>query len=90
MSHIERKLVEERVMYLYTLPLCIMLATHNWQIIIGETSNWKRVHAYKYTHIHIHKHAHAYSDTCTGICIHVHAYTHINLYMHNAMSKTKM
>ena len=32
MSHIEWKKVEAEVKYLYTLPLCTLLVTHNWQI----------------------------------------------------------
>ena len=72
--------------YLYMLPLCSLLVTHNCQIIIGETSKQKHTHAYKNTHIHTNRDTHAYTKThvlayaCTCMYIYVNAY--MDMYIH--------
>ena len=79
MSHTEWKKEEEEVKYLYTLPLCTLLVTHNWQIIICEANKQKHVHAYKYTHTDTYLHTQIYTytcvlkDTCVCKCIDVNA-----------------
>ena len=54
MSHIESKMVEAEVKYLYKLRLSTLLVTHNLQIIIRETSKQKHAHENKCTQTHPH------------------------------------